>query len=197
MSFRKEKKYRLTYFEFDILKHLLLQQGMKKLYEPREINSLYYDTELKDMFYHSEEGVLPRKKVRIRWYKNPEDCNIETKISSIEGRFKTSRTLSQSIHEEFPRIIMDKSYGPLVPSLLVAYSREYYVLNGLRITFDSSITYCNYRLSLQDKFNDPERVMEVKISSNTEDDFIKKIIPYSTKRFSKYSRGLLISYGEI
>jgi len=197
MSFRKEKKYRLTLFEFNTLKHLLLQQGMKKLYEPRSINSLYYDTELKDMFYHSEEGVVPRKKIRIRWYDNIENSNIETKISSMEGRFKTSKKIEKFTLDQFPKIIIDQSYGPVAPSLLVAYIREYHSLNGMRITLDSSITYLNYRLSLKTKFEDPERVMEVKVSSDIGDDFIEKLIPYSTKRFSKYSRGLLISQGEM
>ena len=62
MSFRKERKYKLTIYEFNILKDLLAQKGMKKLHEPRRINSLYYDNEQNEMYHHSEEGVLPRKK---------------------------------------------------------------------------------------------------------------------------------------
>ena len=62
MSFRKEKKYRLTFFEFDKFKSWMIKHGMKRLYKARLVNSLYYDTELLEMFYHSEEGVTPRKK---------------------------------------------------------------------------------------------------------------------------------------
>ena len=62
MSFRKEKKYKLTIFEFNNLKKLLIKKGMQKIYNKRFINSLYYDTKQRDMFYHSEEGVMPRKK---------------------------------------------------------------------------------------------------------------------------------------
>ena len=64
MSFRKERKYKLTIYEFNILKDLT-KKGMQKLHEPRKINSLYYDNEYNEMFYHSEEGVLPRKKLEL------------------------------------------------------------------------------------------------------------------------------------
>ena len=95
MSFRKEKKYRLTCLEFNVFKDSLIKKGMTSLYEPREIHSLYYDNQSGDMHYHSEEGVLPRKKVRVRWYKDPDNSSVETKVSSIEGRFKTTRSLCE------------------------------------------------------------------------------------------------------
>ncbi|MDC1014855.1 VTC domain-containing protein, partial [Candidatus Pelagibacter sp.] len=68
MSFRKEKKFRLSISDFHQLQSLLISQGMSTLHEPRIINSLYYDTPNLIMFHNSEEGVLPRKKIRIRWY---------------------------------------------------------------------------------------------------------------------------------
>ena len=52
---------------------------MQKIYNKRFINSLYYDTKQRDMFYHSEEGVLPRKKIRIRWYNSEMNFKIEKK----------------------------------------------------------------------------------------------------------------------
>ena len=62
MSFRKEKKFKLSKYEFDLLKSSLLLKGMKSLYKKRKINSLYYDTQMLNMFKDSEEGLLPRKK---------------------------------------------------------------------------------------------------------------------------------------
>ena len=90
MSFRKEKKFKLTKFEFLNLKNHMLKKGMIKLHNQRLVNSLYYDNEYYDMFQQSEEGTLPRKKIRIRWYDLISRANIEKKISSLEGRFKTS-----------------------------------------------------------------------------------------------------------
>ncbi len=193
MSFRKEKKYKLTIFEFNSLKNLLIKKGMQKIYNKRFINSLYYDTKQRDMFYHSEEGVLPRKKIRIRWYNSEMNFKIEKKISSIDGRYKTTNNLPIDKIENFPKNISDQLYGLLTPSLRVSYEREYFYLSGMRITFDTSIKYQNYRYFSLNNFKDPERVVEIKVSMDTSDDFIESLIPYPTTRFSKYSRGLLIS----
>ena len=196
MSFRKEKKYRLTFFEFDKFKSWMIKHGMKRLYKARLVNSLYYDTELLEMFYHSEEGVTPRKKIRIRWYDSEKQYNIENKVSSIEGRHKTSLNSKKNVSESFPKTIIDQLYGLLTPSLLVSYEREYYSINGARLTFDKSIKYKNLRYSSINEFKDPERVIEIKVGIDISDDFIEKLMPYSTSRFSKYSRGLLISQGQ-
>ena len=197
MSFRKEKKYRLTPLEFNILKDSLIQSRMIPLHDSRTINSIYYDNQFTDMHYHSEEGVLPRKKVRVRWYKDPSNSSIETKVSSIEGRFKTTQSLCESSAGRFPKTILDGMYGSLTPSLLVSYTRKYYTIKGLRVTFDDNISYKNLRQNVKSIFSDPERVMEVKVSIDTPEDFIEKLVPYPTSRFSKYSRGLLISKREM
>ena len=106
MSFRKEKKYKLTIFEFNNLKKLLIKKGMQKIYNKRFINSLYYDTKQRDMFYHSEEGVMPRKKIRIRWYNSEMNFKIEKKISSIDGRYKITNSLPIDKIENFPKNTM-------------------------------------------------------------------------------------------
>ena len=197
MSFRKERKYKLTMYEFNILKDLLNKNGMKMLHEPRKINSLYYDNELNEMFHHSEEGVLPRKKIRIRWYNANLKSNLETKISSIEGRFKTTKPVYVESMEDFPKNIIDQNYGEITPSLLVSYVREYYSVKNMRLTFDSFIKYTNFRDFSKSVYEDPEKVMEVKVGINTSDDFIETLIPYATVRFSKYSRGILFSSGSL
>jgi hypothetical protein len=195
MSFRKERKYKLTIYEFNILKDLLLKKGMKKLYEPRKINSLYYDNELNEMFHHSEEGVLPRKKIRIRWYNTNFKSNIETKISSLEGRYKTTMPICVDSIEDFPKNFVDKDYGLVYPSLLVSYVRHYYSINSMRLTFDSFIEYTYFKDLSKTVYEDPEKVMEIKVDIDTADDFIETLIPYATVRFSKYSRGMLFSNG--
>ena len=197
MSFRKERKYKLTIYEFNILKDLLAKKGMQKLHEPRKINSLYYDNEYNEMFYHSEEGVLPRKKIRIRWYNTNFKSNLETKISSIEGRFKTTKPVCAESIKDFPKHIVDKIYGGLTPSILVSYVREYFIVNNMRLTFDSFIKYTNFRDFSKRVYEDPEKVMEIKVDIDTSDDFIETLIPYATVRFSKYSRGILFSRGSL
>jgi len=197
MSFRKEKKFRLTISDFNAVKNVLHENGMNQLFEPRTINSLYYDTQSLDMFENSEEGVLPRKKIRVRWYDAMANANVETKVSSIEGRFKTTRSLPLDAPTDFPKVMDDLYYGPLTPSLLISYQREYFSLEDMRVTFDSSITYQDYRVRSALKFEDAERVMEIKVGIDTPDDFIESLVPYATSRFSKYSRGLLLSHGAL
>ena len=151
------------------------------------------------MFHDSEEGVLPRKKVRIRWYNDDQLFNLENKTSSIEGRFKVTSKLKNSISEKeiFTRNRLDAQYGQIQPTLTVSYKRSYFVFNEMRITFDKDICYQNLKYADKRKYHDPERVIEIKIPSNCPDDFVEKFIPFPTARFSKYSRGMLLLLGDL
>jgi hypothetical protein len=198
MSYRKEKKYRVTQYELNLLKSILLEQGMINLYTPRQVNSIYFDTKDKNMFFDSEEGVLLRKKIRIRWYNNTQNFKLEKKISSVEGRFKKIQKLQSinGINSIYYYRPFDSHYGALFPTLKVSYNRSYYYIRGMRITFDEYIEYEN----LQNKsivFKDPENVVEVKVPANFSDDAIQKVISHQSSRFSKYCRGLLFSQGQM
>ena len=199
MSFRKEKKIRVTVNEFFKLQSLLQQRGMKSLFKPRVISSIYLDTVDMNMFHDSEEGVLPRKKVRIRWYNEDKKFTLENKTSSIEGRFKVTSKLDSSLldNELIIKSRMDSQYGLIQPILKVSYERSYFMLSNMRITFDKNITYQYLRTANNRKYFEPERVVEIKIPISCSDDFVEKHIPYPTARFSKYSRGLLLSSGDL
>jgi len=197
MSFRKEKKFRLSKFELESLKHNLYNKGMQMLYPQRVINSLYYDTELNSMFNDSEEGIIPRKKVRIRWYDDIRKANKEVKISGLEGRFKISGLFNIPSENLLPQSLSDTSYGLISPSMFVSYTRQYFSFESMRITFDSHIQYSNHRQARSVFHKDSECVMEVKIGLEYSDDYIASRLPFSPSRFSKYCRGLLISNREI
>ena len=199
MSFRKEIKFRVTISEYHNFQDQLYKQGMSSLFEPRVVNSIYFDTINLKMFHDSEEGVIPRKKVRIRWYDNKKIFTLENKISSIEGRFKVTDTLDNNISDNellnYTRI--DEIYGAIQPVLKVSYERSYFMFNQMRITFDKNITYENLKYVNKRKYYEPERVIEIKIPPNFSDDFLMQLIPYPTTRFSKYSRGCLFSLGDL
>ena len=197
MSFRKEKKFRVTVSDFYKFQDQLYQQGMETLFEPRLITSVYFDTADLKMFNDSEESVLPRKKVRIRWYDDNKLFTLENKTSSIEGRFKVTSKLENYISESELSVMnrMDAQYGNVQPTLKVSYKRSYFVFNKMRITFDKDICYQNLKYADRRKYYDPERVIEIKIPSDCPDDFVEMLIPFPTARFSKYSRGLLLSLG--
>ena len=157
MSFRKEHKYRLTQSDQKLLKAYLVSEGMLEIYPARRVNSVYFDTRELSFFYESEEGILPRKKVRIRWYNNQNIFTKEVKTSSIEGRFKTTdRLYKNNFIPEFDVVFQDQNYGILTPSLLINYQREYYSIKDLRITFDSCTTYTDLRRLSRRFFRDPE-----------------------------------------
>ena len=199
LSFRKEMKFRLTLSDFLKFESLLQQKGMATLFEPRLINSVYFDTVNLNMFNDSEEGVLPRKKVRIRWYNDSKVFTLENKISSIEGRFKKTSKLENNISENIllTRNRIDSQYGQIRPILKVSYKRAYFMFENMRITFDRDISYQSLKYAGTQKHYDPERVIEIKIPSNCPDDFVKRIIPFPTTRFSKYARGLLFTLGDL
>ena len=195
MSFRKEKKYRFSRFEIAKVKQELFAEGMQRIYNQRSVHSCYFDNSSLVSFRESEEGVLPRKKIRVRWYDQQDSYMKEVKISSIEGRFKSSNFLQgvSNRSDIFKLDFYDNVYGRLRPKIVVSYQREYFKVGPLRVTIDSGITYrsVGYRLGII--CADPESVMEVKASIDCGEDAIENTIRYPTSRFSKYSRGIIAS----
>ena len=193
MSFRKEIKFRLSLSDQKILKNKLISEGLKKLYPKRPITSSYFDTKNLNFHLNSEEGVLPRKKIRIRWYDdNYKKLTKETKISSIEGRYKITKPIIDKNFSDISKMqIIDKEYGILKPKILISYFRDYFILKKIRLTFDSEIKYKNLKSSYQLVKYEKECVMEVKSDFKVDEDYIQKLIEYPTSRFSKYSRGII------
>ena len=193
MGFRKEKKFQLSYSEVSEIKKKFFSIGMIELYPSRVINSIYFDNKELRLFRDSEEGVVPRKKIRIRWYENDKKFTKEVKISSIEGRYKHKEpfNFSNSIIDFTNLSIFDQQYGILSPLLNVKYEREYYSLKNIRITFDRNISYSDLQHKINPKYNDNMCVMEIKAPVECSDDYIGEIFHNPTSRFSKYCRGLL------
>jgi len=194
MSFRKEKKLRLSKNDLFSFKHDLISRGMRQLYPSRTVNSCYFDTQDFKMFFESEEGVLPRRKIRFRWYDSHIDITKETKISSIEGRYKFTEKMKNisAFDQIIDLYLYDQNYGQLSPSLFVQYNREYFSFEKMRLTFDSEIKYRDLSLVNFSEIEDQEVVMEIKTSINTDDDFIESNLIQNFSRFSKYSRGRLL-----
>ena len=192
MSYRKEKKFKLTKSEINKLKTDLNRLGMEKLYLNRKINSIYFDNKNFDIFKDSEEGVLPRKKIRVRWYDQKAEFKKEIKISSSEGRFKINKKLNQIKSKENIEnlLFFDQTYGSLNAKILISYVREYYKFKNLRITFDENISYTNLKDLSFNSYDENYCVMEIKSAFETSDDYIEKIFNYTNSRFSKYCNGI-------
>lgn len=197
MSFRCEEKMRLSSSKiFEFMKWIQDNNG-SQLYPSRIVNSLYLDNKDLSMFENSVEGITPRKKLRIRTYGNNFLLNKnstfkkELKITSVEGRFKTSESYEDSIMNVFNGIY-DIDYGLCFPVLNVLYQRDYFMVNNIRITIDKNILYKKVSnkdissTSVSDKFN----VVEIKYNQNIKDNLFHNSFPFERFRFSKYCRGI-------
>ncbi len=194
MSFRKERKIILNINQFSFFQKRFRKKGLIKLYPARKINSCYFDNKNLDLFHESEEGILPRKKIRFRWYNSEPIYFIESKISSLEGRFKTSKPTSHVEQKNIFKLeIKDQKYGILKPELLVSYERSYFKLGNLRITFDENIKYKNINHHSKISYLDKESVMEIKTNIDITDEYIEGLLSSSNERFSKYSRGVKLT----
>ena len=93
MSFRIEEKLYLKSENLFDFKEYLIRKSAKKLYESRIIESLYFDNYNLQIYNDSIEGLVPRKKIRIRNYPNNKDSKIyfEIKNSSVEGFSKQEK----------------------------------------------------------------------------------------------------------
>ena len=187
MSFRIEEKILVNKNQILDFKKFCLNISAKKLYETRIIKSLYLDNNNRDMFTDSVEGVLPRKKIRIRQYPENklQEFFFEEKISSVEGRFKKRKKITRDNFTKIKKTgYFDNIYGNCKPLVYVEYKRKYLNLNKDRITHDTDIKY--YLFSKKLIKYDKNQIFEIKANYKTDIDELQLVYPMTRSRFSKY-----------
>ncbi len=195
MSFRNEEKLRVASSKIFSLKNWINENLGAILFPTRIINSVYFDNQDFSMYHHSIEGVVPRKKIRLRNYDEEfifaKNINKEIKISSVEGRYKISEKV-KDLQELMNLGIYDQNYGLCLPVLNVIYKRSYYKIKNIRLTLDEKITYkriVNREISKFSTF-DNYNIVELKYNSEKSIGFVNQNFPFERARFSKYSRGI-------
>jgi SPX domain protein involved in polyphosphate accumulation len=193
MSFRIEEKIFIDNSKIHLLKEWIYENGGTTLYPDRIINSIYFDNNRLQMFIDSEEGSVPRKKIRIRYYGDKPFIEqgaftIEVKISSVEGRYKTIKKIS-NIDKYLKSGILDKVYGIVKPKNIVSYCRSYFQIHGQRLTIDSNIKYTKYNGFYTKK--QPEIAVEIKANFSKDIDALLADFPFPRIRFSKYSKSII------
>tara|TARA_B100000989_G_C19533096_1_gene471515 strand:- start:4655 stop:5236 length:582 start_codon:yes stop_codon:yes gene_type:complete len=189
MSFRIENKYIIDPTKIIFFKKWLNDKKFNIKYPKRRVTSLYLDNKNLVSYKDSIEGIVPRKKIRIRYYgeiNSKTKYLLEKKISSIEGRYKVSKMISESKKDRILRYgLIDKEYGNCKLSKIISYNRSYYYLDNFRLTFDENINFKKsiYSLNWQ---KIPINLFEIKTNINTSEDNINLIIPFEKRRFSKY-----------
>lgn len=188
MSFRTEEKVLLHSSDEQKLKEFILKENGKKIYKERKIESIYFDNKAFQLYKDSEEGVVPRKKIRIRSYNGFVDSFFEIKISSVEGKFKKSEMISKkNVNYYLSNGFNDKNYGLCYPMSKVSYDRNYYLINkNLRLTIDKNMQYTSYK-NKSFYFKDLENIiLEIKMKNRYSNDALENIIPLNRIRYSKY-----------
>ena len=195
MSFRKESKSTLNDGKISTLIKWIFQNNGSVLFPERVINSVYFDNKNLNMYFESVEGVLPRKKIRLRVYGKEfspnKSINKEIKISSVEGKYKISE-LVQNPSKLLNFGIYDNNYGLCIPVLNVLYERSYYKIKNIRLTIDEKIIYrniANRKISEPSTF-DKYNIVELKCNSNKSISLLSNNFPFERTRFSKYTRGI-------
>lgn len=194
MTYRVEKKFLLNPKKYEAFVSYILNLKAMKIFEKRKVFSTYYDNDFFSSYKSSEEGLVPRKKIRIRSYNSyshDNNSNLELKISSETNRYKKVEKIKNKNQLKIflSRGILDKTYGFCKPIVNVAYEREYFSFLNSRITLDKNITYWSKKNNFNKVF-EPNLVVEFK-SGPHNDIFLENNIMFNPiSRFSKYCRAM-------
>ena len=195
MTFRIEKKYRVDQNKLIQLYEWLSVNKAKKIYNDRHIKSIYFDNNIFSSFYDSNEGTVPRKKIRLRNYSKSildfKNLKLESKINSVEGRYKTSKIINNHMNL-LSMGLHDNLYGVCYPKITIIYKREYYKVHGYRVTIDREIKYTAFDLNkkFQNTIKENRIIMELKANFNSNENDINDKFPFEIIRFSKYCFGI-------
>ncbi|MDA9203150.1 VTC domain-containing protein [Candidatus Pelagibacter ubique] len=199
---RLEKKF--IYNQGDVSFRQFLINGMFiEKYEPRLVNSIYFDTPVFHDVWDNINGFGNRKKIRIRWYDQINKSNVfieeKKKINSVTqktvkdlGIFRDYTELCRFIdNEKFltQEFILKKKLN-INRTISIQYLRNYYELPNqkLRLTIDSNLkVFNNYPIKY---INLDKTILELKYKvSNAQ--FVNEFICNNkldnrNRKFSKY-----------
>ena len=192
MSFRIEEKLNIDDNNLFIFKKWLNVNKAKKIYDDRIVTSIYFDNTRMDIYNNSNEGVVPRKKIRLRTYNNNFDdinnAQLEIKISSVEGRYKSTIN-TKKIDSILKFGLFDKDYGTCKPKVVVSYFRSYIKIFNVRVTLDENINYRKYGSNLT-ATKDGSFIAEIKSEDVNNLNYISDKFNFTRIRFSKYCRAI-------
>lgn len=167
---RQEKKYLMNIPDVKRLSGRLSQVLMEDQHNGANgysIRSLYFDTPYDDDFHDKEDGLLLRKKIRLRIY-DPKAKSAKLEMKQKEGMFQRKRSLRLSREDaraliagdygvllKYPEPFAAECYGVMCmkgyrPKTVVEYLRKAYIAkeNSIRITFDSRIVATETRYDI-------------------------------------------------
>lgn len=170
-KYRHELKFKISNSAAEVLKQklsLILGKDKNAYYEDGSylIKSLYFDDRDSSSYYEKMDGVLYRKKYRIRMYNDVDTfIRLEKKMKHNNFTAKEQMLISKGIYSKILNGKIDEIENPdglllefitnyknkgLVPSIVVEYHRTAftYPISDVRITFDSNIQSSLYNYDL-------------------------------------------------
>ena len=195
---RIEQKLEISKLQyFDILNWIKNNNG-RILYPERIIYSRYFENNNMQMYFDTIEGIVPRKKIRVRTYGSnqflaPENnYSLEIKMTTEFYRLKkTNKNINLEILLEDG--YLDNLYGFCNQLIDISYIREYFMVKNTRVTIDKEIKYKLINLNNHFKktfFEDEKYVLEIKADINTNISFLLNNFDFPRSKFSKYERGI-------
>ncbi len=172
-KYRHELKFKISNAAAEVLKQklsLILDKDKFAYYKDGSylIKSLYFDDRESSSYYEKMDGVLYRKKYRIRMYNDDETfIRLEKKMKHNNFTAKEQILISKDIYSKIlngkideidkPKgllleFINDYKTNGLIPSIIVEYHRLAftYPISEVRITFDSNVQSGLYNYDLFD-----------------------------------------------
>lgn len=219
--YRLERKFNSNKFDelISVERYLILNRflNFRKSFKPRLINNVYFDDFSNSSFYENSDGLLIKKKIRLRWY----DDNLNSlrlEIKSKNGDYGSKKVWKIKLKEMSYKslILLLKNYNVFLkyvnkseiepeikyifslikPVSFNNYNREYFIdlHKKIRMTIDSDLIFKNWRLGVNEfSHNLPSlKVFEFKYLHN---DFKSvhlyeafiKQFPLKISKFSKFA----------
>ena len=205
-TYRYERKFILPEnYSVDSIESVLIKSrfSFTKQYEDRYVNSIYFDNKNLDSVKENLDGVVSKKKIRLRWYgshnliQNPR-LEVKLKMGYLNTKkiFELKNFKIKFSENNLNNInsILLKKYNFLNNYKIVTsthYIRKYFIsiINNIRATIDTDIFYKKLRqlnnFNLNNKDSRP--ILELKYKT-ADDDYVRANLKNLTLRFSKNSK---------
>jgi len=179
--------------KFDVtdesIHNIILKLNLVPIYEERKIHNIYFDTDDLVFFNESEEGSVPRKKIRLRSYNFSKNHNLEIKFTYNFNRKKDSYN---NVDTKDLRRFLNKSgvHEKIKPVLKLNYDRKYFMCKFGRVTYDYNLKFSKINQNFFYKDTLIKNILEFKTTENKNRENFLMYSKMKNIRFSKYCYAL-------